>query len=233
MEESPLQPIQPTVQAPLLVNAQVMKDIATWAASEEAKGVSTAINQHCAEALQRDLVEADFREFETAVAAQHDAVALTEWQGKLENALGIPHDIMERGREIMAAQMRIIEKSMRLGLEPALGQLNPDAAELYRQLCKDIAAGIVKLGGNQFIPKFRVIRTNKSRSWKKNQKLGHHAERMAARWHTRHRRYKKWMRVAATCGVVVWGQLAIRPVCPAEMIKLSFNMMPDGPVDFL
>lgn len=105
MEESP----QPTVQAPLLVNAQVMKDIATWAASEEAKAVSQALQNHCEAAVTRDIVEVDFREFETRVAAQLDADELHKWYRKLENALGIPHDIMERGREVLCARLRALK----------------------------------------------------------------------------------------------------------------------------
>jgi len=226
MDESPLQPVKPIV--PQFANAQTMKDIATWAASAEAKGVSDAINAHCAEAVRRDLVECDFKAFETCVAAQADPVVLVGWQNKLETVLGVPHDVMERGREVIAAQMRILEKSMLLGLEPAIAQMEQDAAERYRQMCKELSAKIVALGGNQFLPKFRVTRTNKSRSWKKNQKLGHHAERMAARWPTGHRRYKKWMRVAAACGVVIWGDLVVRPVCPVEIIKISFDILPSG-----
>lgn len=238
MEESPQQqvsklplpPLKPTV--PQFVNAQVMKDIATWAASEEAKAVEDAINQHCAEALQRDIVEADFKEFESRVFAQTDPATLKEWGVKLENALGVPHDLMERGREVMAAQMRTVKKAMRLGLEPVLGQIRQGEADRYRQMCTDLAVQIVLQGGKPPTVRWHVNKTNKSRSWKKNHKLGRHAERHARRWPSWHRRHKKWMRVAAKCGVLVWGETTVHIPRPAEYITLDFDVLPSGEVKF-
>lgn len=238
MEESPQQqvsklPLPPLpVSNPIRVTAQGMKDIATWAASEEAKAVEDAINQHCAEALQRDLVEVDFKEFETRVFAQTDPATLKEWGVKLENALGVPHDLMERGREVMAAQMRTVEKAMRLGLEPVLSQMRQGEADRYRQMCTELAAQIVLQGGKPPQIRWHVNKTNKSRSWKKNYKLGRHAERLAKRWPEWHRRHKKWMRVAAKCGVIVWGDATVHVPRPAEYITLDFNILKNGEVEF-
>lgn len=205
----------PTV--PQFVNAQVMKDIATWAASEEAKVANDGIKQHILEGSLSDI----------------EARACAEWYDKVVNGLGIPHDLMERGRDVMAAQMRTIEKQMRLGLEPVFAKMRQDAADRYRQMCTELAAMIALRGGKPPIVQWRVAKTNKSRSWAKNLELGRHAERLAKRWPTWHRRYKKWMRVAAKCGVVVWGDIALRPAHPITTITLDYNMLPDGKVDFL
>jgi hypothetical protein len=211
MEELPL-------QAPLLVNAQVMKDVATWAASEEAKAVNTAIQNHCEAAVKRDIVEGDFKEFETRVMAQYDQTTLEEWRTKLENALGVPHDIMERGREVMAAQMRIAEKAC----QGYLGQPWQGDADRCIELYKGLEALILARGTKlPYRTRFCVDKANKSRSHAKNVKLGRHAERQAARWHTRSRRYKKWMRVAAKCGVVVWGTISVQPIVPAQIRSAS------------
>ena len=208
MENSP-----PVNQAPLFVNAQVMKDIATWAASEEAKVANAGIKQH--------ILEGSIGEIE--------AKACAEWYDKLVNALGIPHDIMERGREVMAAQMRIAEKARQdyLG-QPREGEADR-CIELYRELEALIRARGDKL---PYRTRFCVDKANKSRSHAKNVKLGRHAERQAARWPTGSRRYKKWMRVAAKCGVVIWGTRYVQPVTPLEKIQISFDVLPSGEVKF-
>jgi len=210
-----------------------MQDIATLAASAEAKAVSAAIQNHCEAALKQDLVEADFKEFEARVAATTDAATIREWQSKLETALGVPHDLMERGRAVMATQMRLLEKQMTLGLEPAFSQMKTDGVAMHRKMVKDLAEAMALNGLRPPTFTLRGGKLNKSRSWQKNQKLGRHAERMASRWPTWHRRYKKWMRIASKCGVAVWGTMSLTPARPVEMIKLSFNMLPDGKVDFL
>jgi hypothetical protein len=222
MEESPQQqilrlplpPIKPTL--PQFVNAQVAKDVATWAASEEAKAANDGIKQH--------ILEGSLGEIE--------AVAYAEWYDKMVNGLGIPRDMLERGREVMAAQMRTMEKAMRIGLEPVLGQMRKDDADRYRQMCTDLAAQIVLQGGKPPQIRWHVNKTNKSRSWLKNLKLGRRAEQLAKRWPTWHRRHKKWMRVAAKCGVIVWGDAAVHLPKPAEYITLNFDILKNGEVTF-
>jgi hypothetical protein len=155
-----------------------------------------------------------------------------EFQKQVENALGIPHDLMEQGREIMATQMRLVQKQLAIGLEPVLGRMEQGMADRYREMAKDLAAQIVLRGGKPPAIHYHVEKTNTSRSWAKNKKLGRHAERMAARWPSWHRRHKKWMWVAAKCGVILWADVRWRNEKPVETIQINFTIVPNGDVAF-
>lgn len=196
----------------------------------DAKAVGNAIHSQLSDELEKGLVELDFGAAESRVLASMDSGSLEELQRKLENATGIRRDLMERGRDTLASRIRTIQKRLTLSLEPVMGKMRDEEAvrccAMIKELAKQLALPDVQVPAIQM----SGAKLNTSRCRAKNQKLGHHAERMASRWPAWHRRNKKWMRVAARCGVAVLATLTFQPVRPAEYLKLDFDITPAGAV---
>lgn len=63
-----------------------------------------------------------------------------------------------------------------------------------------------------------------SRSVRGNYRKGKHASRMARRWDPRNRRYKKWIKVVARCGLLIRTQCDIVVSWPVEKIVVTFKV---------
>ncbi len=160
---------------------------------------------------------------------------LTDFEKAYCTSCGVPQDMLQHGKDVTASILRTIQKQLHIGLEPVMAKMRQDEADRCRKMIEELSAQIMLgQGFGRTVPlyRFHVTKTNRSRGREKNHKLGRHAEKQAARWSPRSRRYKKWMRVAAKCGVLVWGSATIPVERPAEIIKLNFDILPSGTVQF-
>ncbi|MFA6132642.1 MAG: hypothetical protein WC869_01345 [Phycisphaerae bacterium] len=157
-----------------------------------------------------------------------DAELMERLRENVEKTCGMSKELQEVTLASSIAQLRLIEHSCHEALKPYLGSVHEHDAERYQQMVHALAQQCISRGIAPPTVRFHVTKTNRSRSWKQNVKKGQEAERQAKRWPTWHRRYKKWMRVAAKCGVCVWGESTVTPTAPLNVIELSFTLDANG-----